>query len=157
MKNIIFVLIALIIIFGAWLLYKKPSVAPTIDYTTVNNNSTTTTTTTGLTEGSIAIDTPKANSTTTSPVALSGRARGNWFFEATAPVSLLDSTGKVLAQGVITATGDWMTTDYVPFTGSLTYTKPLATTTGFVLFMNDNPSGDPARSVSVKVPVVIGR
>jgi len=90
----------------------------------------------------------------TSPVVLSGRARGNWFSEAVAPVTVIDANGKTIGQAQIRATGDWMTTEYVPFTGSVSYTLGSSTTTtGYLLFMNDNPSGDPARSVSVRVPV----
>ncbi len=154
MKNIILIVLGLVVLAGAWFLIRKPSSAPSVDYTVVNNNTTTTTNDSGLTEGSISIDEPKANATTTSPITLSGRARGNWFFEASAPVSVIDVSGKTLGTGHITATGDWMTTDYVPFTGSLTYTAGTSTE-GYLLFMNDNPSGDPSKSVSVRIPVHI--
>ena len=152
MKNIILIILGLVVIGGAWFLIRKPSTAPSVDYTVINNDSNTPTGTATLSEGSISIDEPKANATTTSPITLSGRARGNWFFEASAPVSVIDVSGKTLGSGHITATGDWMTTDYVPFTGSLAYTAGTSTE-GYLLFMNDNPSGDPSRSVSVRVPI----
>jgi hypothetical protein len=50
-----------------------------------------------------------------------------------------------------------MTSEFVPFTGSVSYTLPSGATSteGFVVFMNDNPSGDPARDLTVRVPVVL--
>ena len=158
MKNAILILFALIVLGGAWLWLRKPMSVTTVDtsipVTTNSDTPTTVVDPTKVTDGSIVIDLPLANATVTSPIAVSGRARGNWFFEASAPVTIIDANGKTLGQGQIRATGDWMTTEYVPFTGSISYTLGTSSSTaGYILFMNDNPSGDPARSVSVRVPV----
>ncbi|MDB5266249.1 MAG: hypothetical protein JWN89_64 [Parcubacteria group bacterium] len=157
MKNLILIILALVVIAGAWLLIRKPSVTTPVDTTVVNvggSSQTPGNTTPTVTGTSIIVTTPAAGATTTSPISLSGNAQGSWFFEASAPVLIMDAAGKTLGQGTIHATGDWMTTAYVPFTGSVAYTLPVGTTTeGFVIFMNDNPSGDPARSVSIRVPV----
>ncbi|MES2214327.1 MAG: Gmad2 immunoglobulin-like domain-containing protein [Patescibacteria group bacterium] len=159
MKNLILIVLALVVLAGAWLLIRKPETMP-IDtagsQVDVGGSSAVTGTNDGttVTDGSILVTTPVANSTTTSPVSLSGNARGNWFFEASAPVLVMDARGNTLGQGTIHADGDWMTTNYVPFSGSVAYTLPNGTTTdGFIVFMNDNPSGDPARSVSVRIPI----
>src|SRR6185312_2217908 len=69
----------------------------------------------------IVVDAPAQNAQVTSPLAITGKARGNWYAEATAPIALLDQNGSVIAQGTIRAQGDWMTTDFVPFVGTLTY------------------------------------
>ena len=163
MKNIILTILALVVLAGVWLYLRKPedvqvsnNTNPVV--TNTNNNAGTVTNPnpddTKLTDGSIVVELPKANSTTTSPLTLTGRARGNWFFEATAPVRVIDANGKTLGQSTIRAIGDWQTTNYVPFTGTVSYTLPSGTSTeGYVLFMNDNPSGDPSRGVSYKVPV----
>ncbi|CAN5141541.1 hypothetical protein BH11PAT3_BH11PAT3_2700 [soil metagenome] len=161
MKNAVLILFALIVLGGAWLLLRKPTSVTQVYTTPVNTNINPAPTTIDpslVTDGSIVIDLPLANATGTSPIAVSGRARGNWFFEASAPVTVIDSNGKTIGQAQIRATGDWMTTEYVPFTGSVSYTLGTSTTTsGYLLFMNDNPSGDPTRSVSVRVPIKFKR
>src|SRR3989344_9169630 len=57
----------------------------------------------------IVIDAPKAGETVTSPIRISGRARGNWYFEASFPVTLQVSDGTVLVQAPVQAQGEWMT------------------------------------------------
>lgn len=168
MKNTILIIGLVVIILGAWLLIRKPdnsvSLTPTatstltdINNEDIQNPNASGTDATSTAESMITINSPKANSTNGSPITLSGSARGNWFFEAVAPVRITDKSGNTLGQGLITATGEWMTTEFVPFTGSLTYTLPTGATTteGFVVFMNDNPSGDPSRDLTVRVPVVL--
>ncbi len=100
----------------------------------------------------ITVNAPLPNSVVTSPLTISGKARGSWFFEASAPVELRDSTGNVIGRGIITAQGDWQTSEYVPFTAKMTYTKT-ATKTGTLILRNDNPSGDPARQKTLEIPV----
>lgn len=105
----------------------------------------------------IEVDAPAMNATVSSPLTITGKARGNWYFEASAPVMLTDWDGKVIAQGHIEAQGDWMTTDFVPFTATLTFTTPTAgdpaVNRGTLILKNDNPSGDPAKDKAVEIPV----
>lgn len=100
----------------------------------------------------IQVSQPLAQSRVTSPLTVSGTARGTWFFEASFPVSLLDANGNVLAQAPAQAQGDWMTTDMVPFTVTLTFTPP-ASGQGMLVLKKDNPSGLPQNDASVQVPV----
>ena len=58
-----------------------------------------------------------------SPLTVKGAARGNWFFEASFPVRLLDETGKEIAVGIAQAEKEWMTEDFVPFSATLTFTS----------------------------------
>lgn len=94
-----------------------------------------------------------------SPLQLSGEARGNWFFEASAPVSLVDWDGLIIADGFITAEGDWMTTEFVPFTGELNFTVPYKEgdpdfmKRGTLIFMKDNPSGLPENDDALEFTV----
>jgi hypothetical protein len=88
----------------------------------------------------------------TSPLTVEGKARGGWYFEASFPVELKDANGKVLFQGPAQAQGDWMTSDFVPFKVTLTFTKP-TTKTGTLTLKKDNPSGDPVRDDSISIPV----
>jgi hypothetical protein len=90
--------------------------------------------------------------TVKSPLMVTGKARGNWFFEANLPVTLKDSNGKVLAQKGAQATGDWMTTDYVNFTVTLDFPTP-TTEFGLLLIEKDNPSGLPQNDSAYAVPV----
>jgi hypothetical protein len=100
----------------------------------------------------IRVDSPVVNATVADPLTITGQARGNWYFEASFPVKLIDANGVILGQGPVQATGDWMTTEFVPFKGSLTYKNP-TTNTGTLIVHNDNPSGDPAKDKELRIPV----
>src|SRR3989339_460046 len=91
----------------------------------------------------ISITTPFVNQIIASPFTLSGEAVGNWYFEATLPVKLLDADGNVLVQTYVTAQDEWMTTDFVRFEGLLEFAAPENGDKGTVVFMKDNPSGLP--------------
>lgn len=135
--------------------------ATSTNSTSTNGTSTNTSSSTGsiVSTNDIRITSPRSGDTVRSPLTLTGEARGNWFFEASAPVELQDANGKKLAQGFITAQGEWMTTNFVPFTGTLTWTATSTgtTTAARVVFMNDNPSGLPSLQKSVVVPVTLSR
>jgi len=100
----------------------------------------------------VYIERPLPNTQVKSPLLVSGRARGNWYFEGSFPVKLLDGNGNVLALAPAQAQSEWMTTEYVPFSVSLTF--PTSTTaTGTLILQKDNPSGDPQFDDSVLIPV----
>jgi hypothetical protein len=101
----------------------------------------------------IRVSTPAAGSTISSPLSVSGQARGGWYFEASFPVQILDANGKVIGEGPAQAQGEWMTSEFVPFSASISFTKP-TTATGIVRFKNDNPSGLPENDRHVDVPVM---
>lgn len=101
----------------------------------------------------IAVDAPAKNVTVSSPLVISGTARGTWYFEASAPVQLLDANGNVIAQGHISTQGDWMTEDFVPFKATLTFPTQPAGSKGTLVLQNDNPSGDPSRQEQLNIPV----
>lgn len=103
-------------------------------------------------ENDIVVNLPQTNQVVESPLILNGKARGTWFFEASAPVRLLDDKGKELAAGIIQASGEWMTTDYVSFTGELKFSYN-TTSEGTLVFNKDNPSGLPQNDKEFKVPV----
>jgi hypothetical protein len=67
-------------------------------------------------------------------------------------VKLLDANGTQLALKPAQAQGDWMTTDFVPFSVTLTYPTP-ATATGTLVLMRDNPSGLPQNDDYLVIPV----
>jgi hypothetical protein len=123
----------------------------------------------------IRITSPRPNHYLVSPVMITGEARGTWFFEATAPVKLIDEAGNVVAQGHITANpvqptvdpkqigkkgasdsaeATWMTTEFVPFTGELIFTAP-ATPKATLVLEKDNPSGLPQNDEKLSIPVYL--
>lgn len=100
----------------------------------------------------IQVDTSFASTTFVSPMTVTGTARGGWYFEASFPVELRDANGLLLASSIAQAQGDWMTTNYVPFTTTLTFGMP-TTATGTLIFKKDNPSGEPANDNQLVIPV----
>lgn len=97
---------------------------------------------------------PQPNENVTSPILLQGKAKGYWFFEASFPVSLVDSSGKELSRGHVEAIGDWMTEGYVAFEGVLNF-KVNATTSAILVLEKDNPSGLPENDKKIGIPIVL--
>jgi hypothetical protein len=104
------------------------------------------------TSDQVRVDSPVSGQAVSSPLQVRGSARGGWYHEATFPVTLLDGNGQRLAQSYATAQGEWMTSNWVPFTASIAFPAP-ATATGTLVVENANASGDPARALSVRIPV----
>lgn len=106
--------------------------------------------------GLIRMDTPRPNQVISSPLIITGKARGNWYFEASFPVVLADWDGKIIAQGMAQAKADWMTTDFVPFEAMLVFTadKDAFSNKGSLILKKDNPSGLPKNDDALEVPVL---
>jgi hypothetical protein len=105
----------------------------------------------------IRIFSPRPNETIQSPLTITGKARGSWFFEASFPVVLVDWDGLIIAQGVAKAKSDWTTTDFVPFEAKLTFTadKKAYSNKGTLILKKDNPSGLPKNDDALEIPVLI--
>lgn len=100
----------------------------------------------------IFVDQPLPDTLISSPVMITGRAPGYWFFEASAPVVLTNWDGLIIAEGYIMAP-EWMTAEYVPFSGTLTFMKPEYGEDGFLILKNDNPSGLPEQQDAIEFRV----
>lgn len=109
-------------------------------------------TSTETTSPLVRLTTPRPNDEITSPLVVTGEARGNWYFEASFPVRLLDGNGKELVVVPAQAQGDWMTTEFVPFRAELTFTPP-DTKEGTLILEKDNPSGLPEHADEVRIPI----
>lgn len=72
----------------------------------------------------ILISSPKVNKKIKSPLKVEGMARGSWFFEAQFNTELLDAQQNKLGEAILTARSDWMTEEFVPFEGELTFSPP---------------------------------
>jgi len=156
MKKIsVVILVVFIISFSAFLLYKHDGVSIGTDVAEAPTTQATSTTETEL----LILDTPTAESTITSPLTISGKARGYWFFEASFPITLTNWDGLIIAEGIAQAQGDWMTEDYVPFTATLEYTSPYHTgdpdfmKRGTLILHKDNPSGLPEHDAAKEITV----
>jgi hypothetical protein len=102
----------------------------------------------------IFVDSISEGSLVKSPLKITGRAPGNWFFEASAPVTLTNWDGVVLANSYMTAQGEWMTTDYVPFEGEIDFSNTNYGDYGFLILKKDNPSGMPENDDSIEIKVL---
>ncbi len=100
---------------------------------------------------SLKVVTPTPNQLVTSPLVVTGQASA-WYFEAVFPVRVTDEKGNILGSGQAKALGDWMTADFVPFSGAITFDAKDAAR-GFVVFEKDNPSGLPENYLSFSLPV----
>lgn len=127
-----------------------PTITPTL--TPTFTPTPTTLTPTPMISDLINVTNPSSNQIVSSPLTISGRARGPWFFEAQAPVQLLDGNSQVIAQGSITAQGDWQTNNFVPFTEVLNFSTP-STSRGQLILRNANPSDLAQNSRQLTVPI----
>ena len=85
-----------------------------------------------------------------------GKARGNWFFEGSFPIEVLDKNGKVLAIGLASPIGgaDWMTTQFVNFKADIKIPQSYIGAATLVL-KKDNPSGLVKYDASISFPITI--
>lgn len=150
--NKLLVLIVLLFVVG-WVVYdNKESIVNDV----VNNSvATTTADSNDAKKDLIIIDVPTKGMTVSSPFVVSGKARGYWFFEASFPIELRDTQGNLLETIIAQAQSDWMTTEFVPFTANLIFTKPSAPMSAVLVFKKDNPSGLPENDDLIEVPIII--
>ena len=85
---------------------------------------------------------------------MEGGARGSWFFEASFPIKITDEQGNVLGSSFVQAQSDWMTENFVPFKGEITYASESGGK-GFLVLSKDNPSGLPENDKEIKIPIIL--
>lgn len=99
----------------------------------------------------------RPGSTVTSPLTITGEARGQWYFEATFLINITDGDGLIIGTGSAHAQSDWMTTEFVPFEATIDFTIPANAAAfgnrGTVILKKDNPSGLPERDATVEIPI----
>lgn len=134
----------------------EPTTGTTADSTTVTLNvDTATPTNTGNAiekRDLIRVTSPKPNADVSNPISIVGEARGSWFFGASFLVKLVSADGKTLGTGTAKTEGEWMTTDFVPFTVDLDYVA-IVPGSGTLVLLRSNPSGDPSRADELDIPV----
>ncbi|MFW5871974.1 MAG: Gmad2 immunoglobulin-like domain-containing protein [bacterium] len=106
----------------------------------------------------IIVDSPQPDQIISSPLELEGEVRGNWLFEATAPVVLTDWDGEIIAESYIETDQNWMTTDFVSFSGSIEFEAPEDigdfSDKGTIIFQKSNPSGLPENDDALEFDVL---
>lgn len=102
----------------------------------------------------IQVETPTNGQIVSSPIQIKGQARGYWFFEASFPLSIIDSKGVVIATSSVRADGEWMTENFVPFSVSLSY-KSSTTQSATLVLHKDNPSGLPENDDFISIPIIL--
>jgi len=107
-------------------------------------------------EDLIVVENPKAEEEINSPLFISGKARGYWFFEGSFPIELVDEENNLISQTIAKAKDEWMTEEFVPFEAVLNFSNP-KTNKGFLIFKKDNPSGMKKYDDEFKVPIVFSK
>lgn len=100
----------------------------------------------------LKIDTPGAGDMISSPVTITGEARG-WYFEGSFPISIVDENGATLSQGFATAQDDWMQDAFVPFKAEISF-SPGTSKMGAIIFDVHNPSGLENNENRYELPVI---
>ena len=107
----------------------------------------------------IQLTTPTVGGEINSPLNINGQARGYWFFEASFPVILTNWDGLIIAEGIATAKGEWMTEEFVPFSAQLEFVSPYKAgdpdfmQRGSLILQKDNPSGLPEHDDALEMPI----
>ncbi len=145
-KTLLIIIIVLIVAAAgaaAWILTQKETLAPVVNPPATKDDL-------------IRLDTPRPGQVIKSPLTITGEARGNWFFEASFPVVLVNWDGLIIAQGIATAKDNWMTTEYVPFEATLDFTidKNTYSNRGALILQKDNPSGLPEHDNALEIPII---
>ncbi len=95
---------------------------------------------------------PTADTIVSSPLIITGEARGGWYFEGSFPVRIEDANGNILGQHYASAKGEWMTNEYVSFASELVF-KNSNIETGFLILSKDNPSDLREFDDEIKIPI----
>ncbi len=89
----------------------------------------------------IRLESPQHGDQISSPLTVTGEARGTWFFEGSFPVVLTDWDGEIISEGLAFTQEEWMTEEFIPFEAELEFKKPELYERGHLILQKDNPSG----------------
>ena len=144
----------IIIVVLSWVLFASPApaTAPTVILPTTEESTTGGSTTSRPLHTRVSVTSPKSGASVQKTFTVSGMAPGNWFFEASFPIRLVDQNDKLISLTHAEALGDWMTSEFVPFTATITF-PPQTNVKGTLILNNDNPSGLPENDKEVRIIV----
>ena len=101
----------------------------------------------------VKITSPLAGATVGKTFTVKGEARGQWYFEASFPVQVRDPNNDLVGSGIAQAEGEWMTTEFVPFSANVIVTNYSGPAT--LVLLKDNPSGLPENEDAVSIPIIV--
>jgi len=106
-----------------------------------------------ISQTSVFITSPQSNERIKSPVSITGLVEPGWMFEGIFPIKMLDENRNLIVQGLAKEKnpGSWQSGNQVEFIATLNFTT--TTDSGFIVFENDNPSGDPELSKTFEIQV----
>lgn len=99
----------------------------------------------------VVVSYPLPGDIVTSPLEVEGRALGKWFFEAVIPLSLVTEEGEEIVRYYGEAESNWMSEDFVPFSGVLEFSTEASR--GYLIVERDNPSGLPEHDAQISIPI----
>jgi hypothetical protein len=157
--TVIIALLIVIIVLLTWLLIVNKAEAPTLQTSAATTTGSRVPTapaapSAGALHERIQVSYPKANASVPKQFTVTGKAPGNWFNEAQAPLLVQAEDGSKIGQAQMQAQGDWMTTDLVNFKANVTIDMAYSGPATLVL-LKDNESGLPQNDDSFEVPIVV--
>ena len=84
-------------------------------------------------EENIRITSPQPNDIVSSPLVITGEARGTWYFEGDFPVDIYNEACIKIGESYASAQEFWMVEDFVPFQGTIEFDPGNSTTGTLVL------------------------
>lgn len=155
MNKILIIVLLVIIVGGGFILFNREAVAPTPD-TEDPTGDEREVAYTNASSDMIIVDSPEPGERITSPLTIRGEARGQWYFEASFPFSIVDWDGRIIAESFATAQDDWMTEEFVAFEGALEFQTPDTSVSdrGWLIIRNDNASGLPENDRAIEIPIL---
>lgn len=84
-----------------------------------------------------------------------GSASNSWFFEGSFPVTIEDAAGKKVGGGVAQTKNDWTTENNLNFVAKLSFDKAPKNVNYWLVFSNDNPSGEKIRQFEFRYPLEV--
>jgi len=158
MKTLFIVVVVAFAAFAAGIWYTREyepaPVTETPDTTTTTTPEAPKVTYINASADRIVVDSPKPGEAVGTTFSVIGKARGTWYFEASFPLRVLSAQGSLLKEMPVQADGEWMTTEFVPFSETVTLPPGVKGAATLVLH-KDNPSGLPENDASVSIPIFI--
>ena len=146
-KMFLILVVAALVIAGVWFGTHRvapPSIVPPVVEATYTNASA----------DLVVVTSPLPGATVPATFTVTGQARGTWYFEASFPLEVVSATGEQLVQMPVQAQGEWMTTNFVPFSAQVTLPATYKGAVKIILH-NDNPSRLQENEKSLTIPIVI--
>lgn len=99
----------------------------------------------------VVVTNPLLGDEISSPMQVEGRAKGSWFFEANLPIYLESNDGDIISSSYVSAKEDWMTNEFVSFTGLISFNTNEES--GYLVIKKSNPSNIEEGDKEIKIPV----